>query len=162
MILRAIEKDDIEKIRKWRQGKGYMLRTETEITPESQENWYKNIVSNRDSKIKFWAVVDKCLVGYATLEIDYMNGYGELGLLIGDKYQRNGYGHKAIKILIDKAFGIYRLHHVVWESYDCNPNNKFWEQITREYNGRIYKLPLRKFYNNKYWDAQYGIIINEK
>jgi RimJ/RimL family protein N-acetyltransferase len=166
--LRPIEIDDLEQIRKWRQGKGYMLRTESDITEHSQKQWYENVVSNRDSKIKFWAIYKKeteiyfPLLGYCSLDFDFINGQAELGLLIGDEYQKQGYGMQVVDMLINKAFNEFRMHSVFFEAYHCNPAIGFWNKVIDKYNGIPVTIPGRKYYNNKYYESIWGTIINEK
>jgi RimJ/RimL family protein N-acetyltransferase len=162
MKFRAIEPSDLELIRKWRQGKGYMLRTETDITEYSQNKWYQNSVSDRGNQMKFWGIEDKKLVGYCTLDVDYVNGRGELGLLIGDEYQRKGYGTVATDWLINKSFNDFRLHSVFYECYDCNPAHIFWDKVGVKYKANVVMLPATKFYNGTYFNSFLGTIINEK
>jgi RimJ/RimL family protein N-acetyltransferase len=166
--LRPIELDDLEQIRKWRQGKGYMLRTESDITAHSQQQWYENVVSNRDSKIKFWAIYKKeteiyfPLLGYCSLDFDFINGQAELGLLIGDEYQKQGYGMQVVDMLINKAFNEFRMHSVFFECYKCNPAIDFWEKVCIKYKIKGVALPMRKFWKNVYYSSSIGTIINEK
>jgi RimJ/RimL family protein N-acetyltransferase len=162
MKLRAIEVKDLEQIRQWRQGKGYMLRTDTDITELSQKEWYENIVSNRNNKMKFWAIDDDGLIGYCSLDCDYVNGRAELGLLIGDEFQKKGYGLKAVELLIGKAFNELRMHSVYFECYECNPAIKFWYKVAKEYEATTSLLKSTKFYNGQYYGSLYGVIINER
>lgn len=164
MKLRAITAKDVEQIRLWREGKEYMLRSETNITDYSQKQWFETVVSNRNSNFRFFAIENESgvMVGYCALEIDFRNGWAEIGLLIGDDYQNQGYGLKTIPLLLEKAFNEYRLNHLVYECYECNPSIEFWHKVGKRYNAIESKIPMRKFYNGKFFNSLYGVIVNER
>jgi len=160
MILRAIERKDLEQLRINRRDMGNMLRTETDITELSQEEWYKKI-SDRNSKMKFWAIDNDGLIGYCSLDFDYKNGWAELGLVLGKDNQKKGYGTLVVHRLLNKAFKEYRMCHVYFECYFCNPALGFWEKVADRFNAKTVIMPSRKFWNGRYYDSLFGVIYAE-
>ena len=63
------------------------------------------------------------LIGSISLkDIDYKNGFAELGIFIGDsKNLGKGYGSEAINLLTNYGFKELRLHTIFLTVYDNNP-----------------------------------------
>ena len=163
-MLRALELSDMEPIRIWRNQHLDILRTPFALTKEQQEDWYKNEICNRQSKSRFWAVVKNTYkldgkivgdcVGYGGIEnIQWENSLGEISLLIGPEYQGKGYGIKAAKEILRKAFQELNLKTVYAECYENNKATKFWDKV---FNGCFQTiLPNRKYYNGVYFNSIY-------
>lgn len=160
--LRPIEREDISKIKEWRNIDSLTLRTPFQINSIMQDKWFENVVSNRDSNFKFFALENEDgLIGYGALEISWYNRGAELGLLIGKEYQGKGYGKQAVSILLDQAFNFINLDSVCFETYLCNPGFKFWQKILKEYKPLYVQIPYRVFREGKYWGSDYYVVLKE-
>jgi RimJ/RimL family protein N-acetyltransferase len=157
MNLRALELDDMEPIRQWRNQCLDTLRTPFPLTKEQQEDWYRNEICNRQSRSRFWGIVENnSLIGYGGIEnIQWENSIGEISLLINPKYHGQGYGKQAAIEIISQAFGRLNLKTVYGEVYASNPAVKFWEHITELYNGYTTILPNRKYVYGGYHNSVY-------
>jgi RimJ/RimL family protein N-acetyltransferase len=157
MNLRALELEDMECIRQWRNQCLDTLRTPFPLTKEQQEDWYRNEICNRQSRSRFWGIEENgSLIGYGGIEnIQWENSIGEISLLINPKYQGQGYGKQAAIEIITQAFNRLNLHTVFGEVYVTNPAMGFWVAITDAYKGYKTLLPNRKYLDGKYWDSLY-------
>lgn len=157
MILRALEIEDMEPIRKWRNSALATLRTAFPLTREQQEEWYRNEVCNRASRSRFWAITDgMALAGYGGIEnIQWENGIGEISLLISPDYQGRGFGMRAARAILNTAFLTLGLHTVFAECYLNNPAVKFWRKVFKEYDGDEVTLPNRRYSEGRYHDSAY-------
>jgi diamine N-acetyltransferase len=157
MNLRALELEDMEYIRQWRNQCLDTLRTPFPLTKEQQEDWYRNEICNRQSRSRFWGIEQNGgLIGYGGIEnIQWENSIGEISLLINPKYQGQGYGKAAAVEIIKQAFNRLNLHTVFGEVYVTNPAMGFWVTITEAYKGYKTLLPNRKYLDGKHWDSLY-------
>lgn len=174
MILEPLTREDMEQIRVWRHGVPETLRTPYMLTKEMQEDYYENVICNRNSTTRYWALKDNIvtgdnwpdiaigranclhpvetmlLIGYGGIEnISWENRIGEISLLIAPDYRGKGYGREAVRIFLDQAFNYLNLEYVHGECYGCGPW-KFWQKQVKEYlgNGTI-------FGHCKYWAGRY-------
>lgn len=173
MILRAIELQDIEQIRKWRNEQIENLRTPFYLTEVMQQSWYENVVSDRNSKYRFYtciadSLVNSCLgamqakinklIGYCALEISWENRQAELGIVLGEENAGKGYGTQVAELIIKEAFDRLNLDHITFECYEFNKYKNFWLKLIKKYKGKKVIIPKRKFHDGKYWDSIYGCI----
>lgn len=176
--LRPLTLADMQTIRVWRDGCRETLRTPYMLTEPMQEQYYRDVICNRDSRTRYWALSDSTapiawdndfrplprwdLVGYGGLEnISWENGNAEISLLIGPEYRGRGYGRKAVLLFLREAFERMRLHSVYGECYKCGPW-QFWEKMFGHYPesdirvmGNTTWLLDRKFWDGKYWPSFY-------
>ena len=171
MNLRALELDDMEYIRQWRNQCLDTLRTPFPLTKEQQEDWYRNEICNRQSRSRFWAIMAPSeyrdtqfishpdphdLVGYGGIEnIQWENSIGEISLLINPTYHGKGFGKQAAIEIITQAFNRLNLHTVFGEVYMSNPACAFWQSIVRKYNGDTAILENRKYLDGAYHASLY-------
>jgi RimJ/RimL family protein N-acetyltransferase len=157
MNFRALNKNDMALILKWRSKCPESLRTNKELTIENQLDFYDNVISNKNSNARWWGIeVNYVLVGYCAIEnTSWENRNGEISLLIDPEYHDKGYGKEAIKILLDKGFNQLNLNNIYGEVYLCNSAVSFWEKIIKQYNGTKSIMPNRKYWNGQYYDAIY-------
>lgn len=83
------------------------------------------MVKNKDS----WVIClkDGTPVGYVSMDIPYPQlGVGEIGYVIGEKFQRNGYAKEAVSAVI-KEYLINRDLHLI--EAKCNEDNKASQQL---------------------------------
>lgn len=127
-------------------------RTSFSLTKEMQEDYYKNVVSNRNSNNRIFGIASgNVLVGTTGIShIEWENKLGEITMFVMETGK--GYGKMALKLILDYAFLELNLENVFGECYECNPSIEFWKKSKITY---ATKLPNRKYYNGKYWDSMY-------
>ena len=158
MKLRPIELSDIQQIRKWRNEQIENLRTPFYLTEVMQKSWFDNVVSDRNSKYRFYACEAKGLVGYCALEISWENRQAELGIVLGQEHAGKQYGYEIADLILKEAFERLNLDHVTFETYGCNPYKSFWVKLIDKYKGKMVVIPNRKYAQGRYWDSIYGCI----
>jgi len=124
--LRAIELDDLEQLRIWRnrpENRRY-FREYREISSSAQQEWYRKLLDERLHDM--FAIVrceDGQLLGAAGLcYIDWMRSSAEVSLYIGDGYIDAVYAPDALAVLLRYGFddlSLRRLHTTVYE-YDIH------------------------------------------
>ena len=178
MELRPLTSADMEQVRVWRHQVPESLRTPYMLTAEMQQDYYRDVICNRDSTTRYWGLwewnsgeyalvqSDHCtttykgawqFIGYGGIEnISNENGNGEISLLIGPDYRGNGYGKQAVGLFLDQAFNHLRLEHVYGECYECGPW-EFWREMVIKYDTdwQSVWLPARKYYKGEYFDSYY-------
>lgn len=149
--------EDLYEVAKWRNSVKETLRTSGDTTKEQQNQFYKNVICNENSKHKYFSVYDEDkFIGFTGLtDINTENMNAEISLIVNPKYKKQGYGSKIVNDILNIAFNDLRLCNVYGECYYCNPNIKFWVKIVKKYNGIISILHQRKFYEYKLWDSMY-------
>ena len=103
---------------------------------------------------------DEIIGNIALKDIDYKNGFAELGIFIGDvENLGKGYGSEAIKLLTNYAFKELRLHTVYLTCFEGN------ERAAKAYTkcgfvecGRRHEA---LFFDGKYHDLVYMELINK-
>lgn len=144
-------------MRKIRNKTDGRLRTPFMLTYEQQQEFYKNIVCNRDANARYYSIKnDNDTIGMCGLEnISFINGLGEISIIIDSEVKGNGFGEKAIELLLLEGFNKLRLQNIYGECYFCNTSINFWEKIIKKYNGSRAILEKRKFFNGKFYDSLY-------
>jgi RimJ/RimL family protein N-acetyltransferase len=157
MILKDLTLENIEQVRKWRNENIESLRTSFLLTKEMQEDFYINVICNRNAKARFWGVwVDDSFIGMVGLEnLEWENGLGEISIVLNPDYKDCGYGKQAVELLLDKGFNSLRLENIYGECYKCNPAYGFWEHIIKKYRALEVHLPYRKYINGKFYNSLY-------
>lgn len=78
----------------------------------------------------FGIETDSSIVGTCGLtSINYHHGTAEFSLLIGPKYQGNGYGKKGLILLLDYGFNRLRLETIWGEVMEGNPAHKVFAKM---------------------------------
>ena len=150
--LRPLSADDMETVRVWRLGCPETLRTPYMLTKEMQQQYYRDVICNREGHTRYWGLWRRVVnggvrmtdprigpvgytqseyvfIGYGGLEnISWENGNAEISLLIGPEYRKQGYGREAVKLFLGQAFDVMRLHSVYGECYLCGPW-RFWDGL---------------------------------
>ena len=160
IYLDCLSLEDCETARYWRNKNIETLRTPYFLTKEMQEDFYKNVICNRDSKLRYFAIRDIEKNGFfigigGIINIEWENGLAEISLIIAPDCTSQGYGKQAVKLLLDKAFNEMRLNNIYGECYECNKNIEFWKKIIKYYDCYNTILPNRKFFNGKYYNSLY-------
>lgn len=126
--LRAIEREDLEALRTWRNRPALRryFREHREITRADQEAWFERMVS--DNRNLMFAVVDidldpPPLMGAAGLcYVDWVRRSAELSLYIGadDVYIDDRLAPDVLRLLVSHGFEDLGLHRLWTEVYDLD------------------------------------------
>jgi RimJ/RimL family protein N-acetyltransferase len=182
MKLKELSLPDCEQVRQWRNKNMAMLRTPFMLTEEMQEDFYHNVVSNRNSNARYWGVWEDgkiktthyfdntpafntesdgiILIGMVGLEnISWENRNAEISIILNPDYQHKGYGTQAVDLLLDQGFNYLNLENIYAECYECNPALGFWHKMTNKYADKYNPKPVwlanRKYWQGKYYDSLY-------
>lgn len=173
MKLETLTRGQCQLVREWRNAEPQFLRTPHMITEKMQDEFYDNVINNRDSKHRYFAVKDEetfidnvhlntttkiykeqntriTFVGMGGLtNIEWENGTAEISLIIAPEYRGQGKGKEAVDLLLDMAFKSMRLNTIWGEVYTCG-NVGFWKSIVKKYDAFSTILPSRKMWNSVY------------
>ena len=154
MELKAPTRQDVERVRHWRNNALETLRTPYLISEEMQANFYDSL-QNRESRNRYWSIYDNDeLIGFGGLTgIEWENGLAEISLIMGAKYRGKGLGRRAVNLILDTGFGNMGLKTIYGECYECNSAVDFWGAITKEHGGYITTIPRRKMWQGQLYDA---------
>ena len=154
MELKAPTRQDVERVRHWRNAALETLRTPYLISEEMQANFYDSL-QNRESRNRYWSIYDNDeLIGFGGLTgIEWENGLAEISLIMGAKYRGKGLGRRAVNLILDTGFGNMGLKTIYGECYECNSAVDFWGAITKEHGGYITTIPRRKMWQGRLYDA---------
>ncbi len=123
VVLRALEKDDIENCWRW-VNDPKITEGLTMIFPISkyeEEQWYEGYIKNNKDKIFAIEVEGEHIGNIGLHGIDWVNRKAELGIMIGEKeYWGEGYGTDAITTLLRYAFTRMNLHRVQLRVFEYN------------------------------------------
>ena len=175
MILKALTLENLETARLWRNGLMAAWRTPFMLTKEMQEDFYRNVICNRQSNLRYWGFwVTEEYKGYddksyseVTTEYDAFVGFGgienihlenrtgEISILIGPEFRGQGAGKEALRLMLDQAFNVLNLDIVHAECYLCNESIKWWDKMGELYKTETYELPYRKYYNGRMYSARF-------
>lgn len=155
--LREMSLETAEFVRQWRNEDLAGLRTSFLLTKEMQADFYKNVLCNRNSNIRYWTVWDDdvCVGATGLVDISWENGIAEIALIIRPELRNKGYGEWVVDEILKKGFGELRLQTVIGESYEINTAVDFWKKIAKKYNAYETHLPNRKFLYHRFWHSYY-------
>lgn len=164
MNLNAVTKEQSEQVRQWRNMDISIYRTPFFLTREMQSSFYDNVICDRSSDHRFFAVMDNNLfVGMVGLvNISFENSNSEISLVINPNRKGQGLGGEAFKLLLNEGFKNINLNNIYGECYSCNPSIKFWQNMINKYKADSVILPKRKYWDGKYHDSIYFNFNREK
>ncbi len=154
MELKAPTRQDVERVRRWRNTALETLRTPYLLTEEMQANFYESL-NNRNSPHRYWSIYDGIeLIGFIGLtNIEWENGLAEISLILDCKRRGKGYGSRAVAMILDTGFGNMGLKTIYGECYECNPAVEFWKKVTENHGGYCVMIPRRKLWQGQLFDA---------
>lgn len=159
MYLTSLTKEQCEQVRIWRNDDISMLRTPFFLTKEMQETFYNNVICNRNSEHRYYAIVTddrKDFIGMGGLtNISLENRSAEISLIINPEYRLKGYGIKSVILLLEEGFKRINLDNIYGECYTCSQALRFWEKVILRLDAFKTVLPKRKYYDGKYFNALY-------
>lgn len=149
--------------RVWRNQYNNVYRTSYKLTKEMQQDFYKNVICNRDSNNRYFSVNDSITKDFCGVigltNIEWENGLAEIAISIDPGMTKKGIGHNSVKLILKKAFSELRLNSVYGECYMCNKSIGFWENMIGKFNGYKTRLPCRKYHEGKYHDSLYFVFF---
>jgi RimJ/RimL family protein N-acetyltransferase len=161
MKLTALTKENCEQVRQWRNSDISGWRTPYLLTQEQQEEFYNEVICNRESRSRFWGLWQRCenygftdvwFLGMGGFEnIEFENGRAEIGLIV--KPENEAYFDEAVTLLLHEGFANMGLQNIYGEVYQCSPYFDFWHKIARKYNANCVILPETKRWNNQMYDS---------
>ena len=115
VTIRPITYNDTDNIVRWRNSdfvnKRFLYRAM--FTPESHNNWMKNMVETKKVYQFIISCDDKDVGSIYLRDVDLTNKKAEYGVFIGEKdYLGKGVGQNATKLILDFAFKELNLHKV--------------------------------------------------
>lgn len=149
----ALSLEDLEKVREWRYSQKEMLRTAFLLTKEMQEQFYYEIICNRQANARYWGIFEEYnnLIGMCGIEnIQWENRLGEISLIMSPQHNENKMKNALFKLL-NEGFNNLNLDNIYTEVYYCSRLFNFWKEL----DSQMVTLPNRKYYEGKYYDSLY-------
>jgi len=162
-------------VRIWRNECLEALRTPFLLAKEMQEQFYREVVCNRNTRARYWGIwetktpdddlpkelITICkpydyLIGMCGLEeIEWENHRGEISIIMNPEFRGKGHGEKAVELLLDQGFNHLNLENIWGECYENNPALDFWMKIIEKHSPckNAIWLACTKYYEGKYWDS---------
>ncbi len=162
--LRAIEKEDLPLIAKWRSDPEvyHYLFENDPISLTQQEKWYENLLKSDTDKIFMISTKDDTPIGIIGLyKIDWRSKNAEWGFYIGDRKNRlGGYAPEAEYLLIEYAFEHLNLNKLWCRTFEFN---KKVLSMHRSFNFKE-EGTFRKhiYHNGKYEDVVFMGLLKEE
>jgi len=155
MELKAPTREEVEQVRLWRNETLEAFRTPYPLTKEMQEDFFDNVICNRNHNSRWWSVYKgDAFLGLAGLtDIEWENGLAQISLVIAPFYQGIGHGRRAVGLVLSEGFDNMGLKTIYGECYECNPAIEFWRKLTEEHGGYYTMIPRRKLWQGQLYDA---------
>ncbi|MCP4761172.1 MAG: GNAT family N-acetyltransferase [archaeon] len=161
------KKEYIEKYQEWltnREVTQY-LSIYNPITIEMEEDWYRNMQKNNN--MVHFTIIDGIVknslkpIGVCSIDIDWKNRVGSVGIVIGEKdYWNKGYGTESLDLLVDYGFNTLNLNRIELDVYDHNLRaQKSYKKVGFIEEGRRRSA---MFLNGKYRDAIIMSILKDE
>jgi len=160
---RAIEKEDLPNFVKWLNDPEvkHGLSMIVPLSLAEEENWFETLLKGDpferplaieiqpDPQIDEWTFVGNC----GLIQIDWQNRSAEIGIHIGEKgYWNQGFGTKAIRLILKHGFDNLNLHRIWLRVHDTNPRAiRSYEKAGLTVEG--------KFREGQYQDGKYVDVI---
>ena len=174
MKLEPLKRRQALQVSEWRNKERQFLRTPYFITDDMQSKFYDNVINNRDSQHRYFAITDDTrifldepiheFIGMGGItNIEWENGNAEISLIINPEKRGKGYGMKAVDLILAEAFDNMGLDMIYGEVYNCG-NRGFWEKVVKRYGEEDSNAELteRKFWDGKRWGSMWFCIRRSK
>ena len=103
MYLTVLTKDQCEQIRQWRNQNISRYRSSFLLTNEMQEDFYKDVICNKNSKHRYWAIIEFQFLGIVGLtDISLENRNAEISLVINPEERKQNYGEQALELIFEE------------------------------------------------------------
>jgi len=127
MRYRSIEREDLKRLRNWRNRDDIrsVTREYRLLNMVNQEDWLEDISRDKNNEIFIVEIGDSCVwvpIGVCGLcYINWVNRNAEVSIYIGNKkYRGRGLGRKILKFLESKAFKEFNLYKLWAEIFSNN------------------------------------------
>jgi len=113
------------------------------------------------SQMSFRIESEGKVIGEVSLKtIRWFNRKAEISIFIVPEYQGKGYGKRALKKIMELAFGTFNLYRLEAEVMEFNePSIRLMESLGFKLEGRLREA---RYVDGKYWDIlRYGILRRE-
>lgn len=152
--LRAVEPEDLDALRKWRNELKEYYREYRFINELHQKRWYESLPDNNnclhyaiDVYEIGWQLIGSCNLS----NIDWLNKHAELGIYIGDsEWRGKGAGLAAMMELHRIAFHELDMNTMRLEVFSFNPAVSFYIKFGYKEIGRYREA---QFYKGKFEDS---------
>jgi len=164
---RAIDKDDIPNFLRWLndpETRQYLLLY-APLSRADEERWVDSLAARKDDHaFAFEALINDQWIHLGNVGlhgIDWKNSNSTFGIVMGEKqYWGQGFGTKAIRLMLRFAFDTLNLHRVELEVFEFNP------RAMRAYEKAGFRLEGTRrqalFQDGRYWDAHRMAILCEE
>lgn len=168
VYLKAIEVEDLEQLREWRNIVEYRkhFREHREINTVMQKNWFDKTVVDDKNTIMF-SIFSKAtdeLIGCCGLcYINWIHRYADLSLYIGynEAYIDNqGYAEDTCKILFKYGFDELNLNKIWTEIYEFDDKKYIlYSKLGFKQDGLLRE---NYFYDGKWWNSRIMSLLSEE
>ncbi len=128
LVLRPIEKEDVDRVRKWRNKESIRksFLYQAIISSSEQYQWYQSYLEKEDDIMFIIEFRDMPIGAVALYHIDLINKEAEFGrLMIGEESARgNQIGYKTTKLVCEFGFEKLNLAQIKLEVFSDNPYAK--------------------------------------
>ena len=163
--LRALEKEDLELLKKWRNDKKTRIHTREYrlLNMINQKNWFESIHKQNPPNAIMFGIENKNkkLIGVCGLTyIDWKNRHAEISNIISiNNWQRTKEAKDTLDLLIKYGFDELNLHRLWVEIFETIPENiKLFEKMRFKKEGTLRDKLWR---NSKWHDSFIYSMINE-
>ena len=166
VMLREYRESDFEEIRKWVNNPEVVVYlSDIFLYPQSEKQTEAFMERAMSSLWKGFVIADRVTEEYIGqvdfVNLDEKNGFGELGIVIGDPNKTSkGYGSEALELFLDFGFNQLRLNRIELVCWGYNLRaQKAYEKVGFVKEGISRK---KRFRNGSYHDEiSYGILREE-
>lgn len=161
---RALESEDLIKLRDWRNSKHIRKSTREYrlLNLINQKNWFESIHVSNPNVIMFGIIKNSKLIGVTGLTyIDWKNRHAEISIYINKEgWQKIPEAKDTILTIMKYGFGELNLHRLWVEIFETTTENiKLFKKMKFFYEGTCRQKLWR---DNKWWNSQiYSILSNE-
>lgn len=135
--LRALEPSDIDDIYRWENDTEIWSVSNTvapfsrQIIIEYLRDYKADIFSQRQLRLMIMEKQSHASVGMIDLyNFDPFNSRVHLGIIIDTNFRKKGYGQSATKLIIDYCRNFLKIHQIIIETPQSNPNSmKLFEAV---------------------------------
>lgn len=163
--LRAIEKNDLTQLMKWRNNPELrkFFRETDEINSTNQEKWFESVIA-KNSVNKMFSIIsletDELLGACGLCYIDWINRSADFSIYVGykDLYIDDKYAIDAAKVMKNYGFNILNLHRLWAEIYSIdNLKKDFFNNLGFKLDGEFRET---YWYNNSWHNSLFYSILS--
>ncbi len=168
VYLTAIEEEDLEQLRNWRNLPDYRkhFREYREISRMMQKNWFDHIVNGDPSTIMFairMSDTDELAGCCGLCYINWVHRHSDLSLYIGKDeiyIDDEGIAEESCKLLFDYGFHELGLNKIWTELYEFDYKKiDLYKKLGFQEDGFLRK---QYFYERRWWGAYILSLLNEE